>query len=140
MEDELPGKLEEAGNAGYNEAGEYYRQQVEGIVKKAFKEGELKGIKDTHNTSFLRGYQNGLDYAEVPKANHRREPPVVPPMELPGHLLPAEQLNPTSDTTLNPINDSTEVWIFFFVFASFVPGACKEQFARTEPQFCKDIR
>ncbi|KAF7123135.1 hypothetical protein RHSIM_Rhsim12G0098000 [Rhododendron simsii] len=79
MEDDLPRKLEEAGDAG-----------------------ELKGIKDTHISSFLRGYQVGFDYAEVPEVDHRREPPVVPPVELQESLLPAEQLNPTTDSQSNP--------------------------------------
>ncbi|KAF7149894.1 hypothetical protein RHSIM_Rhsim02G0192600 [Rhododendron simsii] len=70
MEEELPKKLEEAGDAGYNEAGEYYQQQV------------------------------GLDYAEVPKVNHRREPPVVPPMEL-SEVLPQQEL-PNSTTDSQP--------------------------------------
>ncbi|KAF7133301.1 hypothetical protein RHSIM_Rhsim09G0075400 [Rhododendron simsii] len=98
MEEELPKKLEEAGDAGYNEAGEYYQEQVQNLVTKAFKEGELKGMKDTHHSSFLRGYQVGLDYAEVPKVDHRREPPVVPPMELP-EMLPHEEVpSPTIDS------------------------------------------
>ncbi|KAF7151393.1 hypothetical protein RHSIM_Rhsim02G0063000 [Rhododendron simsii] len=97
MEEELPKKLEDAGDAGYNEAGEYYAEQVQKLVAKAFKEGELKGINDTHSSSFLHGYQVGLDYAEVPKVDHRREPPVVPPLELP-EVLPREHLpNPTTD-------------------------------------------
>ncbi|KAF7141440.1 hypothetical protein RHSIM_Rhsim06G0145900 [Rhododendron simsii] len=102
MEDDLPNKLEEAGDAGYNEAGEYYQQQVQSLVTKAFKEGELKGIKDTDISSFLRGYQVGLDYAEVPEIDHRREPPVVPPVELPKSLLPAEQPNLTTNSQLDP--------------------------------------
>lgn len=88
LEDDLPRRLEEAGDAGYNEAGEYYKEQVGHLVKMAFKDGELKGINDTHPSSFLLGYQVGLDYAEVPKDDHRREPPVVPPVQLPIHLLP----------------------------------------------------
>lgn len=57
MEDELPAKLEEAGDAGYNEAGDYYQPQVEDLVKKVFRDGELKEIEDAHASSFLRGYQ-----------------------------------------------------------------------------------
>ncbi|KAF7119826.1 hypothetical protein RHSIM_Rhsim13G0128300 [Rhododendron simsii] len=98
MEEELPKKLEDAGDAGYNEAGEYYAEQVQKLVAKAFKEGELKGINNTHTSSFLHGYQVGLDYAEVPKVNHRRELPVVPPLEL-QEVLPQEDLpNPTTDS------------------------------------------
>ncbi|KAF7120213.1 hypothetical protein RHSIM_Rhsim13G0002100 [Rhododendron simsii] len=97
-EEELPKKLEEAGDAGYNEAGEYYQEQVQHLVTKAFREGELKGMKDTHHSSFLRGYQVGLDYAEVPKVDHRREPPVVPPMELPETLPHEEVPSPTTDS------------------------------------------
>ncbi|KAF7147792.1 hypothetical protein RHSIM_Rhsim03G0059300 [Rhododendron simsii] len=67
LEEDLPKRLEEASDAGYNEAGEYYQQQV------------------------------GLDYAEVPDADHRREPPVVPPLELPEIPPPEEQPNPTTD-------------------------------------------
>ncbi|KAI8571767.1 hypothetical protein RHMOL_Rhmol01G0144300 [Rhododendron molle] len=78
MEDDLPRQLEEAKDPGYNEVDEYYKQQVEGLVKRGFKDGELKGIKDTNNSSFLRRYQVSLDYAEVPEDDHRREPPVVP--------------------------------------------------------------
>lgn len=88
--DDLPRHLEEAKDAGYNEAGEYYKQQVEHLVKKAFKDGELRGTNDTHSPSFLLGYQVGLDYAEVPK-DDRRKPPVVPPVQLPIHLRPSEQ-------------------------------------------------
>ncbi|KAF7144992.1 hypothetical protein RHSIM_Rhsim04G0229500 [Rhododendron simsii] len=58
-------------------------EKVQSLVTKAFKKGELKGIKDTHHSSFLRGYQVGLDYAEISEADHRREPPVV--------LVPEEQ-------------------------------------------------
>ncbi|KAF7144307.1 hypothetical protein RHSIM_Rhsim05G0054300 [Rhododendron simsii] len=97
-EEELPKKLEEAGDAGYDEAGEYYQEQVQHLVTKAFREGELKGMKDTHHSSFLRGYQVGLDYAEVPKVDHRREPPVVPPMELPETLPHEEVPSPTTDS------------------------------------------
>ncbi|KAF7139874.1 hypothetical protein RHSIM_Rhsim06G0114000 [Rhododendron simsii] len=98
MEEELPKKLEDAGDAGYNEAGEYYAEQVQKLVAKAFKEGELKGINDTHTSSFLHGYQVGLDYAEIPKVDHRREPPVVPPLKLP-EVQPQEDLsNPTTDS------------------------------------------
>ncbi|KAF7143681.1 hypothetical protein RHSIM_Rhsim05G0097200 [Rhododendron simsii] len=104
MEEDLPRKLEEAGDVGYNEAGEYYQQLLQSLVTKAFKEGELKGIKDTHKFSFLRGYQVDLDYAEVPEVDHRREPPVVPPVELSKNLLPAEQPNPTTDTQPNRID------------------------------------
>ncbi|KAF7114618.1 hypothetical protein RHSIM_RhsimUnG0083200 [Rhododendron simsii] len=87
IEEDLSKKLKEAGDSSYNEAGECYQQQMQILVTKAFKEGELKGIRDTYNSSFLRGYQVNLDYSEV---DHRREPPVVPPMELPESLLPAE--------------------------------------------------
>ncbi|KAF7127284.1 hypothetical protein RHSIM_Rhsim11G0017200 [Rhododendron simsii] len=62
--------LEEASDAGYNEAEEHYKQQVEGLVKKAFKDGELRGIEETHNSSFLLGYKAGLDYAEVHQVDH----------------------------------------------------------------------
>ncbi|KAF7144626.1 hypothetical protein RHSIM_Rhsim04G0140000 [Rhododendron simsii] len=97
MEEELPKKLEDAGDAGYNEAGEYYAEQVQKLVAKAFKEGQLKGINDTHTSSFLHGHQVGLHYAQVPKVDHQREPPVVPPLELP-EVLPQEDLpNPTTD-------------------------------------------
>ncbi|KAF7139018.1 hypothetical protein RHSIM_Rhsim07G0162000 [Rhododendron simsii] len=75
---------------------------VQSLVIKAFKEGELKGIKDTHKSSFLGRYQVGLDYAEVPEVDHRREPPVVPPVQLPESLLPAEQPNLTTNTQPNP--------------------------------------
>lgn len=76
---------------------------MERLVTDAFKkgelkgtrEGELKGIEKTHETSFLLGYQVGLDYMEVPQDDHRREPPVVPPVQLPRHLLPIEQPNST---------------------------------------------
>ncbi|KAF7145037.1 hypothetical protein RHSIM_Rhsim04G0129500 [Rhododendron simsii] len=98
IEEDLPKQLEEAGDAGYNEAGEYYQQQVQSLVTNDFKEGELKGIRDTHHSSFLHGYQVGLNYAEVPKVDHRREPPVVPPLELP-EVLPQEDLpNPAADS------------------------------------------
>lgn len=90
LDADLPRLLEEADNASFNEASEYYKQQVEGLVKKFFKDGELKGIQETHNSSFFCGYQVGLDYAEVPEVDHQREPPVVPHVELPRHLLPAE--------------------------------------------------
>lgn len=68
-EEDLPKLLEKAGDAGYNEAGEHYKKQVEGLVNKAFKEREIKGVEETHNSSFLLGY-HVLDYAEVPKVNH----------------------------------------------------------------------
>ncbi|KAF7145187.1 hypothetical protein RHSIM_Rhsim04G0192000 [Rhododendron simsii] len=100
MEEELPKKLKDAGDASYNEAEEYYAEQVQKLVAKAFKEGKLKGINDTHSSSFLHGYQVGLDYAEVPKVpkvDHRREPPVVPPLEL-LEILPEDLLNPTTDS------------------------------------------
>ncbi|KAF7145277.1 hypothetical protein RHSIM_Rhsim04G0047800 [Rhododendron simsii] len=100
MVEELPKLLEDAGDAGYNEAGEYYQQQVQNLVTKAFKEGELKGIKDTHHSSFLRGYQVGLDYAEVPAADHRREPPVVPPLEQ-LEVVQEEQPKQPTDTQLD---------------------------------------
>lgn len=64
---------------------------------KGIRDGELKGIKETHKSSFLLGYQVWLDYIEVPKGDHRREPPVVPPVQLPNHL-PSEQPNPAVDT------------------------------------------
>ncbi|KAF7115532.1 hypothetical protein RHSIM_RhsimUnG0052500 [Rhododendron simsii] len=70
MEEELSKKLEDAGDAGYNKAGEYYAEQVQKLP----------------------------DYAEVPKVDHRREPPVVPPLELP-EVQPQEDLpNPTTDS------------------------------------------
>ncbi|KAF7147517.1 hypothetical protein RHSIM_Rhsim03G0108900 [Rhododendron simsii] len=97
LEEDLPKRLEGASDAGYNEAGEYYQQQVQSLVIKAFKEGELKGAKDTHHSSFLRGYQVGLDYAKVPEADHRREPPVVPSLELTEVPIMEEQPNDTTD-------------------------------------------
>jgi hypothetical protein len=102
-EDELPKKLEEAADAGFNEAGEEYTREVQKLIPEAFqkgtREGELKGILETHETSFLLGFQKGLDYLEVPENDHRREPPVVPPVQLPSHLLPAEQKDATSAST-----------------------------------------
>lgn len=97
-EEEVPKLLEEAGNAGFNEAGEHYKLQVENLVKAAFKEGEAKGIQETHPSSFLRGYQVGLDYAEIPEADHRQEPPVVPPVELPERSQPIDKPDPAHDT------------------------------------------
>ncbi|KAF7141668.1 hypothetical protein RHSIM_Rhsim06G0074600 [Rhododendron simsii] len=66
-EEELPKKLEEAGDAGYNEAGEYYQEQVQNLVTKAFREGELKGMKDTHHSSFLRGTRSALIMPKFPR-------------------------------------------------------------------------
>ncbi|KAI8560403.1 hypothetical protein RHMOL_Rhmol04G0252600 [Rhododendron molle] len=77
-EEELSKLLEDAGDAGFNEAGEDYKKQVEDLV--------------------------GLDYAEVPKDDHRREPPVVPPVDLPGPLPQAEQPNPITSTPPNPVD------------------------------------
>ncbi|KAI8538307.1 hypothetical protein RHMOL_Rhmol09G0092300 [Rhododendron molle] len=48
LEDDLPRRLEEAGDAGFNETSEYCKEQVEGLVKKAFQDGELKGIQDIY--------------------------------------------------------------------------------------------
>lgn len=63
---------------------------------RAFKEGELRGIEETHNSSFLLGYQVRLDCAEVPKVDHQREPPVVPTVQLSSHLLPSQQPDSTA--------------------------------------------
>jgi hypothetical protein len=113
-EDELPKKLEEAADAGFNEAGEEYTLQVQKLIPEAFlkgtKEGELKGILATHETSFLLGFQKGLDYMEVPENDHRREPPVVPPVQLPSHLRPAEPKDTASVPTeqKDDTSESTE--------------------------------
>lgn len=108
LEDDLPRQLEEAGDVGYNEAGEYYKEQVGHLVKMAFKDEELKGIDTAHASSFLCRYQVGLDYAEVPEADHRREPPVVPPVDLPEHLRLAKPSEPSSDIPPNPTDDTAQ--------------------------------
>lgn len=110
-EDELPKKLEEAADAGFNEAGEEYTREVQKLIPEAFqkgtREGELKGILGTHESSFLLGFQKGLDYMEVPENDHRREPPVVPPVQLPSHLLPNEQKDAAS-VPIEQASESTE--------------------------------
>lgn len=108
MEEELPKKLKEVGGAGYNEAGEYYQKQVEDLVRKAFRDWGAERDKGHPRPAFLRDYQVGLNYADVPEVDHRREPPVVPPVELPEHLLPAEQPYSDSDKQPDPISDSAE--------------------------------
>lgn len=90
MEEEMAKKLEEA--------SEYYKNQLPGLIGTAFKVGEVKGVKETYRHSFLLGYQVGLDYAEVPKDGHLREPPVVPEVELSSHLLPSKQPDPGANT------------------------------------------
>ncbi|KAI8555232.1 hypothetical protein RHMOL_Rhmol05G0158600 [Rhododendron molle] len=96
-EDNLLRQLEQGGDAGYNEAGEHYKQQVEGLVKKVFKEGRMMGIEETHSSSFLLRYQVGLDYAEVPPVDHQREPLMVPSIQLPSDMLPPQQPDPTAN-------------------------------------------
>lgn len=129
--DDLPRQLEEAGDAGYKEAGEYYQKQVESLVKKAFKDGELRGINDTHPSSFLLGYQVGLDYAEVPNNDHRREPPVLPPVQLPIHLRTLEQdplqsKLPKTTTTDSTVEAKFSLFLgFFFCILYFVCRAGK---------------
>lgn len=90
MEEEMAKKLEEA--------SEYYKNQLIGLIGTTFKEGEVKGVKETYRHSFLLGYQVGLDYAEVPKDGHLREPAVVPEVELSSRMLPSEQLDPGANT------------------------------------------
>ncbi|KAF7153042.1 hypothetical protein RHSIM_Rhsim01G0168800 [Rhododendron simsii] len=105
-EEEMVKRLEEAGDSRYNEAGKDYANQLSGLISKAFKEGEVKGVRDTHRRSFLLGYQVGLDYVEFPKDDHRREQPVVPEVELPSHLLSSEQPDPNAN------NDDAAPFVF----------------------------
>lgn len=64
MAEEVLKKLQEAGDAGYSEAGADYEKQVRDLVAKAFINGEIKGVAKTHNSSFLLGFHIGLDYAD----------------------------------------------------------------------------
>lgn len=57
----------------------------------------MNGVKDIHHRSFLLGFHIGLDYAEVPKEDHRKESPVVPEVEMPSHLLSSEQPDPNTN-------------------------------------------
>lgn len=93
-EEELEKKLQEASDVGYNEAKRDYEQQVRNLVDETFKEGETKRVVETHRSSFLLGFHVGLDYAEVPKVDHRRKPPIVPEVQLSSHLLPSQLPDP----------------------------------------------
>lgn len=87
-------KLVEAGDQGFNEAGEEYKKMLLGLIAKAHQEGEVKGVKETHSRSFLTGYQVGLDYARIATVSHLREPPPFQEIKLPSHPVPQEQPNP----------------------------------------------
>lgn len=66
------------------------------LIGKTFKEGETKRVVETHRSSFLLGFHVGLDYAEVPNVDHRREPPIVPEVQLSSHLLPSQLPDPSA--------------------------------------------
>ncbi|KAF7121425.1 hypothetical protein RHSIM_Rhsim13G0131300 [Rhododendron simsii] len=126
MEEKMEKKLEEA--------SEYYKNQLPGLIGAAFKEGEVKGVKETFRHSFLLGYQVGLDYAKVPKGSHLREPPVVPEVELSNHLLPSKQPDPAPILMKMPPRSASGIPCNFLDFSIyFVIGAGKEQYAIAEP-------
>ncbi|KAF7151064.1 hypothetical protein RHSIM_Rhsim02G0086800 [Rhododendron simsii] len=55
--------------------------------KQQMEEDLPKKLEDAGDVVVATTRPVGLDYAEVPEADHRREPPVVPPLELPEALL-----------------------------------------------------
>lgn len=64
-------KLVEAGDQGFNEAGEEYKKMLLGLIAKAHQEGEVKGVKETHSRSFLTAEPPSTSGAAEPRCNQR---------------------------------------------------------------------
>ncbi|KAI8546920.1 hypothetical protein RHMOL_Rhmol07G0156800 [Rhododendron molle] len=84
------------------------RKEAEGALNKVIeleaKVADAAAVKEERDRLQL---QVGLDYAEIPAADHRREPPVVPPMELPGPLPHTEQPNPIPSPPPKEVDDAS---------------------------------
>lgn len=100
--EDIDQRLKDTANEGYNEAGREYKEDLKPLLANARLEGELKGIRETHRYSFLQGYQEGLDKADVPGDHSLRESSVVPLVVLPGYLLHLVKLSTQSTDQLDP--------------------------------------
>ena len=103
MEDELEPKLAKARDEGFNEAGEEYQKMLPGILAKGISTGEGRAKKEIHPLSFRQGYLAGLDRADVPGNDPRRENISVPEFaEPPAQPRPSPPPPQPSSTTVPP--------------------------------------
>jgi hypothetical protein len=82
-EEMLPGKLKEADQAGWDRCRADIVKQLPDLLSYHRGKGIRKGIRSTHSSSFLLGYEAGLKAAEVAADSSLHGSAVVPEIILP---------------------------------------------------------